>query len=588
MADYILDKTYPWKFPGLNLFDNESIAGGLDWQQQTGSTWDHYYGLGDVITITLTDYLTTYQTGDEGEALLIKLPNGYELRCRIYVYEARIDYCRIDINPRLYDENGDLIASMTGTGATLGNGFNITGPGASMMTGYTLKFFIQATYYPQVPVENVTHPTSINIKCFPVFNGIVHGVDCESVNTGNIATRTGAYNEARDQLPEGQGSFQIYDYEMLNITSMETFEGYLKTHGVPFNDPVILPEGGPAGDDDTSGTGGGDGDYSGEGVGNYDDTSTAIDFPDLPTGGALTSGMLKGYVISSAELAAFKNKLWNMNAFDIATQFQKLVNDPMQCIISLHALPVLPTAASTGSNIKLGSFDTEATGLLITNQYVVVDCGTINIKRNWGSALDYAPYTKDVDIFLPFIGFRNIKIEDAQNSQLHIKYYVDVLTGSCLAFVKCGQSVLYTFSGNCLQHIPCTSQSSDLLHAQITAVGSTAVGLATGNPAAAVAGAAFGAVNTATAKNHVQRTGDLAGSSGLMGEFVPYVIMHKPVQSLAKNYNRFKGYPANITSRLGALTGYTEVEHIHLSSIPQATDAELNEIERLLKEGVVI
>ena len=34
--------------------------------------------------------------------------------------------------------------------------------------------------------------------------------------------------------------------------------------------------------------------------------------------------------------------------------------------------------------------------------------------------------------------------------------------------------------------------------------------------------------------------------------------------------------------------GYTEVEYIHLIGISGATDTELNDIERLLKEGVII
>ena len=38
---------------------------------------------------------------------------------------------------------------------------------------------------------------------------------------------------------------------------------------------------------------------------------------------------------------------------------------------------------------------------------------------------------------------------------------------------------------------------------------------------------------------------------------------------------------------LKSLNGYTEVDYVHLS-IPGATDAELNEIESLLKGGVLI
>lgn len=324
----------------------------------------------------------------------------------------------------------------------------------------------------------------------------------------------------------------------------------------------------------------------GGGGGNFDDKSDPIDFPAAPTGGAISSGALKAFVVSAANMTAFFNKLWNISAFDIATQFQKLVNEPMQCIISLHCLPCLPTVGSS-ENIKLGSFDTEVTAPRVTGQYVAVDCGTINLKEFWGSALDYAPYT-NIEIFLPFVGIRQLKIEDAQNSAIHVKYMVDSLTGSCVAFVKCGQSVLYTFTGNCLQNVPVTSQSSDLLKNNITAVGAVGVGIATGNAPVAIGGALAGMMNTATAKNHVQRSGDLAGAAGMLGEFKPYLIIHRPIQSLAADFKEMKGYPANITYTLNQLKGYTEVTYVHLTGISGATDAELNEIESMLKSGVII
>ena len=73
-----------------------------------------------------------------------------------------------------------------------------------------------------------------------------------------------------------------------------------------------------------------------------------------------------------------------------------------------------------------------------------------------------------------------------------------------------------------------------------------------------------------------------------MDDFVPYLIIHRPIQSLAKTYAQNKGYTSNISATLSSLTGYTEVEYIHLTGINGATDSELNEIERLLKDGVII
>lgn len=459
------------------------------------------------------------------------------------------------------------------------------------------KFYCAAYYYQ--PVENVTQASGIffdvmipGVRTREDPYAIISEADLHQVVNGNtawVATdicwaptllpiappdyfRTGIGTWAN---PQSNPPYEFY------IENLETFNTFMKTAGTGTGNKNIWDDDpdDPAGSGDPSGPGGGGG--------TYDPTSDPIDFPTLPTGGALTSGMIKGFVVGTSALVSMQGKLWDMSIFDIATQFQKLVNQPLDCLISLHCLPVLPTASSTPQHIKLGSFDTEVEGLPITSQYVVVDCGTLNVKEYYGSALDYGPFTK-AEIFLPFIGLRNIEIEDLNRAVIAVKYYVDVLTGSCVAFIKCGQSVLYTFTGSCIQHIPATSQTSDLLHNTISALGPTAVGIATGNPASAAAGAIMGAVNTASSKNHVTRSGDMSGSAGMMGEYTPYIIFHRPAQSLAKNYNKFKGYPSNITYTLSSLTGYTEVVHVHLTGISGATESELNEIESLLKSGVII
>jgi hypothetical protein len=56
---------------------------------------------------------------------------------------------------------------------------------------------------------------------------------------------------------------------------------------------------------------------------------------------------------------------------------------------------------------------------------------------------------------------------------------------------------------------------------------------------------------------------------------------------MPKNFKQIKGYQSNITAVLSSLSGYTEVDFIHLENV-KATDTELEEIETLLKEGVII
>ena len=116
----------------------------------------------------------------------------------------------------------------------------------------------------------------------------------------------------------------------------------------------------------------------------------------------------------------------------------------------------------------------------------------------------------------------------------------------------------------------------------LTGVAISAGSMAAGLPALGAASAAA----VSTMKETISHTGSISGSAGLMGIQTPYLIVTRPRQALPLGQNSFTGYPSFITESLGSLTGYTEVEQCHLEHVP-ATGAELEEIERLLKEGVL-
>lgn len=573
-----------YKFPAKPSHLSFAEGAGSSFSQHTvginyGTGRDVWYQIGDASTIDVSDFDITTHTSLQTayRKTLCKFKNNLEFKIRMY-YEAgqRWVQARLEVwygQTEVGNIPGVTIPYLAWRYDN-DNHLNILFDNPMYMT-------LSTAYNTAEPIENLTEADKLNIMVWLDCDAFV-GPDLarETTNVGNFLTgmRTFQLKDVQTVIHDGE-PYRIDPIisNIIEITDLTAFNTWMKTAGDGMNEDIYDND--PTDpEEDPSGPGGGGG--------HYDPSSDPIDFPDLPTGGALTSGMIKGFLVSSQTLIALQAKLWNMSIFDITTQFQKLVNQPLDCLISLHCLPVLPTTGSS-SDIKLGSFDTELDSLLIANQYVEVNCGTLNVPLYWGSALDYAPFSR-AEIFVPFVGFRNIQIEDIQGLTLQLKYHVDVLTGDCVAYLKCGNSVLYSWTGNCLSHIPCTSSSSDLLAKSISAVGAIGVGMATGNPASAAAGVISGATNVVTSKNHVQRSGDVAGSPGVMSEFVPYIIYHRPKQSLASGYNRYKGYPSNITSILGDLTGYTEVEHIHLTGISGATDTEMREIEELLKGGVII
>ena len=340
----------------------------------------------------------------------------------------------------------------------------------------------------------------------------------------------------------------------------------------------------PTQESDPSGPGGGGG--------NMDKNSDPIPFPELPVGGAIDSGAIKAFLLPNTTIKAMFQKLWDASIFDIAT-FQKLVESPIDCIISLHCLPVTP-ATSGIDPIILGNFDTELLGNVISNQYLTIDCGSLSIKEYWGSALDYAPYTK-VELYMPFVGIKQLTIDDVMDNTIHIKYNIDVLTGDCVCNVMCGQSVLYKFAGNMKMDMPVTGRTNTALFAGLQGAASAFAGGMMGGAVGGPVGAAIGvgavlssAATVATSKIVTSRSGSLAGSVSLLEDFRPYFIFHRPVQSLASNFKSYKGYPSNITKQLSSVKGYTEIEYINLQNIPDATSEEMDEIKTLLKNGVII
>lgn len=331
--------------------------------------------------------------------------------------------------------------------------------------------------------------------------------------------------------------------------------------------------------EDTSEPGGGD-----DANPDYDPYGDPVDFADLPTGGsALATGFVKVYSPTASELQSLASELWSSS---FVNTLEKIMNDPMESMISLHAVPIGLVGSGT-SNIKIGNYVSQVSSRYISAQYYTVNCGNISVPEHWASALDYSPYT-NIDIFIPFVGVRPLQIDDVMGKVLTLKYNVDILTGSAVAMLKCGDSVLYTFNTQIHAEIPYTMSSYGRLVQSIVGIAGTAIGATAGGAGAIIGASVGGALGTAMAKHSdISRGGALGGSVGVMGDFTPYLIIHRPLQSLASGFASKRGYPANIGATLGSVSGYTVVDKVHLTGI-DCTDTERDEIRALLKDGVII
>ncbi len=391
---------------------------------------------------------------------------------------------------------------------------------------------------------------------------------------GDITSMTGKVNwgDVTNHLTGFSPScFQIYsdeDLEALNQGLADAGNGK-KPYGT--YDPDKPPF-----ENDPSGTGGGHGGYKPSG-----ETSGV---PGLPTVSAIGSGFLSIYNPSSAQLRSLAAKLWTD---DFYNTILKLWNDPLEGLISFNMIPFAPTTSGSDS-VTIGNYDTEVNMPIVSQQYYSIECGSVLVEEYWGSALDYEPYTK-TEIFLPFVGIRSIDTDEIMNKTVTVKYNCDILNGSAVCLVIADDNVLYAYNCNILTSVPITGSNFSALWGSIldSAV-KASVGAAVGGGMGAIAGGLASAANTVSAKHSsVEKGGGISSSAGMLGAFIPYLIIHRPVQSLPNNFGHFKGYPSNVTMPLSSLSGYTEVEYIHLDGI-SATDAEKEEIYALLKAGVIL
>ena len=536
-----------------------------------------YFQSRKIIEVDMSDLELTNTSSDPYIKDVYDFGNGITIRLKATVF-AYTDWSGSGFTTDAVAVETNIFNTNTGTQVHQGGGISGEGPGMCCPYVYVKMYGIKLvwlTFYPNgvLPVSGETSYQSIGfLGLVPSLfneNGIWDGVNSFAI------------------LVEGQQyAFTWYDPEDAPNSIFSTKLGNMMTFRTIFTAEEwetytglnVVPMEGPIQDQDPS--------HEGGGGGNFDPSSDPIDFPELPTGGALSSGAIKAFVVTSNTIESMFQKLWDETLFDVSN-FQKLLEEPLDSLISLHCLPFKPTVGSPG-NIKLGNYDFGGgvTGDVVTSQYKTIDCGQITVNEFWGSALDYT--STRIEIFLPFIGIKRLQPDDVMGNVLAVKYNVDVLTGDLTAQIKCGKSVLYKYQGNCKSMIPVSSRQNEQLLNLIKGAGSVAAGAIAGGAGGALAAGVSTAVNVITSKIDVTRSGDLSGAVGMLDHFLPYLIIHRPKQSLAAGFNTYKGYPSNITSSLASLKGYTEVDYINLQNINGGTDEELREIESLLKEGVLL
>ena len=306
----------------------------------------------------------------------------------------------------------------------------------------------------------------------------------------------------------------------------------------------------------------------------------------VPPIGVNATGFVALYSPTKEELKQFNNYLWSLGT-DPVDAISRLFQNPMDAIIGLHQI-YAPAPTYTVANIRVGLLDSGVSSRICNEQYVSIDFGSITINEYFGNILDYTPYT-NITMYLPFIGYVDLRTEDVMKSIVSLKYNIDLLTGSCVAIINVQKNNmnadLYSFNGNCAIQLPITGANySGILSTILSA------GLAIATKGVTASMGALGVVSSIAHGSNIPiiHGNNATSNYGAMSGKTPFIIINRQTDVSAYNFNSFYGYASSKTTKLSKLSGYTKVKDVHLDNVNNATDEELDMIYNLLTGGIII
>ena len=437
--------------------------------------------------------------------------------------------------------------------------------------------------------------------------------------------KLGLYYEGTDLGPEPNDTWNgwVFAYEATSNNAWSQIKGMLTIDG---NKPNPYKPGG----------------YSEEGGGerskqNFGDASDFVNpdaMPDETEYSAVSCGLITIFSPTKAQIENLASMLWNKTFFDFLEHEFTGIED---LFISFGLVPFTVTTAGTVAVSFMNFWEyiapgpvqpiTDVTLTKAASQFMEFNMGNVSLTGNddrmfaSDSVLDYSPYSR-LGIYLPFIGYQELDIDECREKTINLKYRIDILSGACVALISINGRTLYQFSGNCLTQLPLTSSdySSMISNAVNVAIAASSAGTAAAVASAGDAltsskagtkgftpemGAYQNAQHAAQVSNaenslagatangfmgmkpNFRKTGAISGSTGLLSVKQPYLCLTTPRQSMPEGYEKVCGFPCNIGGKLGDFTGFTVVEDIRLNGLV-ATSPEVEEIYSLLKTGVII
>lgn len=464
--------------------------------------------------------------------------------------------------------------------------YNATGGISATYSGSNMSY-----YNNTIPMY-VESPSSDQFYCFRVSNGYV-GTD-----TG---FETGENVPGKDVLIPGEGTEGVTNEDIVGWLNSAVGQAVAEALGIGTEELQYVPVGvanpaltGEIPDvvaNSTTQEAVQTGNTAVDIVQSGNNTSNLTFAQDSPISNVKASSLYTIWNPTQDQLNNLATFLWSTDFVDL---IKKVLQSPMDAMISLALFPITPKTDGTHV-INLGYVPSGVSALRVSNQFQTFQTSGLVVPHKYNSYLDYSPYTT-AEIYLPFIGFKSLNINDVMGKTVSVNYNIDMLSGTCTAIVKVDGNSMYSYSGNMALFLPLSAgnwaRMMNSIFGAIGGVASIGAGVAGVMSGSALLGSTAAAVSGARTlgnleSNSVSRSGKISGNAGILGDYQPFIVITRPINDKPSTFNSNIGQTYNKSVQLGTLSGFTVVDEAHVEGM-SATETEKKEIERLLKEGVIL
>lgn len=338
---------------------------------------------------------------------------------------------------------------------------------------------------------------------------------------------------------------------------------------------------------------------TGGGGGNGDNTEDDIDLPDVTF--FPNSNSYNRYWLKSADLSRFQNWVFSETFFN---NILRLWNDPAEYLINISFYPfngyLHDVNHVTTTNISIGNIGSDIQAYQMSDGYNArFRGGTFTLSEYYGTYLDYAPYTS-AEIYIPYIGYRQLNINDVMGKKLELIYAVDWDTNQLTATILTNDRPLTMFSAPFGVKLSLSGTNANQVAETISrgvantvmSAGMAIANGAMGNVAGAVGygmQAGGGALNTVLdVQVSPRQFGQPTPATGLYNTQIPHLIVHRPISAEPNDFAAMRGYSAGYSGLVSEFSGYLECSAVDIAATGTMSENEQTAIINLLNGGIYV